>query len=327
MSFPTIVDDEPARLAALHRLAVLDSDPEPAFENVIALVQSVLRVPMAAVSLLDEHRQWFKARGGIRAHETPRDISFCTHAIRQDEAFIIPDARLDPRFAENPLVTGEPGIRSYLGIPLRSPDGYNLGALCVIDTEPRTFSEAEISLLGNFAQIVINEMELRRAAQYDELTRAHSRRAFTDRLEQEIERHRRYGTPASLVLIDVDHFKAVNDTHGHPVGDLVLSGIVALLNEVRRPSDVVGRLGGEEFAMLLPETDSAEAMLAADRYREAIAANPIAIGPERTLSVTASFGISGIADGIDTPRDWLACADVPLYQAKREGRNCCRATL
>lgn len=318
------LDDEPARLAALHRLNILDSESEPAFDNVVSLVRSVLNVPMAAVSLLDEQRQWFKAKSGLDASETPRNVSFCTHAIRQSEAFIVPDACLDPRFAENPFVTGDPGIRSYLGIPLRGPDGYNLGALCAIDTVAREFSPYEIALLDNFAQIVINEMELRRAAQYDELTRAHSRRAFTDRLEQEIERHQRYGSQAALLLIDIDHFKTVNDTHGHPAGDIVLASMVSILNEVRRPSDVIGRIGGEEFAMLLPETSLEDAYAAAERYRQAIAATPIMLDEERSLTITASFGISEIAPAIATPRQWMACADVPLYAAKREGRNCCR---
>ncbi len=317
--------DEAGRLAALRRLNVLDSGPEEAFENIVSLIRTVLRVPMAAVTLLDENRQWFKARRGIDASETPRDVSFCTHVIQQGQPMVITDARLDPRFADNPAVTGEMGIRSYLGIPLQCSDGYNLGALCAVDTVPRDFTLSEMDLLSSFAQIVTSELELRRVAQYDTLTGALTRRAFLDRVGEELERYHRYGCPGTLVLIDIDHFKAVNDTHGHPAGDAVLREVVASLKRNKRPSDVLGRLGGEEFAMLLPETGVPGALLAAERLRTAVAESPVELASGATIPVTASFGIAGLNPDILAPEQWLACADVPLYQAKRSGRNACRA--
>lgn len=131
--------DEPGRLMALRRYAILDTSPEEPFDKLTQLVRDVLGVPIAAVSLIDAERQWFKSITGLTACETSRDISFCSHAIQRQEPMMIPDATLDPRFAGNPLVTGEPGIRSYLGIPLTTPDGYNLGALCAIDLQPRSF--------------------------------------------------------------------------------------------------------------------------------------------------------------------------------------------
>ena len=116
--------DEPARLAALQRLAVLDSEPEEPFDNVVALVRAVLGVPMAAVSLIDEDRQWFKAACGLEASETPRDVSFCTHTIAADDLLVIADTREDPRFATNPMVVETPFVRFYAGVPLRvTPPG------------------------------------------------------------------------------------------------------------------------------------------------------------------------------------------------------------
>jgi diguanylate cyclase (GGDEF)-like protein len=325
MYHDTALIDEPARLAALKRLAVLDTQPEEPFENVVALIRTVLDVPMAAVSLLDEDRQWFKARSGLDATETPRDISFCTHAIRQREPMIIPDATKDPRFAANPMVVGGPEIRSYAGIPLQSPDGYNVGSLCAIDTRARNFTPSEIATLAKFARIVVDELELRRIAGRDQLTGALTRRGFIERANQELERFRRYGRPASLAMVDIDYFKTINDTHGHPVGDKVLSEFAERLRRAARPNDLLGRLGGEEFAILMPETSAEEALAAANRFREHIAMPVFVPAPRIELKVTASFGIAQTDPSISDAEGWIAAADGPLYEAKHSGRNRCVA--
>jgi GAF domain-containing protein len=147
--------DEPGRLAALHRYEILDTPKESSFERITGLVKTVLNVPMCAVSLIDTDRQWFKSCVGLTVSQTTRNISFCTHTIMERQPLHIPDATLDARFAENPLVTGDPFIRSYLGVPLSTPDGYNIGSLCAIDTKARTFSIDQIAVLqsgvpGNF---------------------------------------------------------------------------------------------------------------------------------------------------------------------------------
>jgi diguanylate cyclase (GGDEF)-like protein len=317
--------DEPARLAALHRMAVLDSEPEEPFENIVALVRTVLGVPMAAVSLIDEDRQWFKARSGFDATETSRDVSFCTHTIQQRDPLIVDDATQDARFAANPLVTGDPNVRSYAGVPLRTSDGYNVGSLCAIDTQARAFSASEIDVLEKFARIVVADLELRRIAGKDQLTGALTRRGFIDRADQEIERHHRYARPASLAMIDIDHFKAINDTYGHPAGDTVLRQISQLLQSEARPNDLLGRLGGEEFAMLMPETHSAAGYVAAERFRQRIAANSVEVAPGVRVQVTASFGVVELTAAITGAESWLAAADVLLYAAKRRGRNRCIA--
>jgi diguanylate cyclase (GGDEF)-like protein len=323
MYHDTALTDEPARLAALKRLAVLDSEPEEPFENVVALIRTVLDVPIAAVSLLDEDRQWFKACRGLDASETRRSDSFCTHAIQQREPMIIPDATKDPRFAANPFVIGVPEIRSYAGIPLQTPDGYNIGSLCALDTRARTFTSSEIATLAKFARIVVDELELRRIAGRDQLTGALTRRGFIERANQELERFRRYDRPASLTMVDIDHFKSINDTHGHPVGDKVLREFAERLCKAARPNDVLGRLGGEEFALLMPETSAQEALIAADRFRERIAATVFTPAPGIELKVTASFGIAQSVAAIADAESWIAGADAPLYEAKHKGRNCC----
>ena len=132
--------NELSRLAALLRYEILDSAEEAAFDDFTQLASRLCDTPIALISLVDDRRQWFKSRVGLAVSETPRDISFCSHAIRGSEIFEVPDALADPRFRDNPLVTGEPGIRFYAGTLLRTPDGHNLGTLCVIDRKPRRLS-------------------------------------------------------------------------------------------------------------------------------------------------------------------------------------------
>lgn len=318
-----MAENEEGRLAALNDLQILDTEPEEAFEHIVSLVQSILGVPIAAVSLVDRDRQWFKARRGLAPTETPRNISFCSHAIEQAEPFHIPDARLDSRFADNPLVTGEPGIRSYTGIPLRTTDGFNVGALCAIDQKPRELTDAEVSILSNLAKIVEKELELRRIAERDALTGALTRRAFCEKAEAEIARFRRYQRPCSLVLADLDHFKQVNDTYGHQAGDRVLCEVTELVIASKRPTDSLGRLGGEEFSLIMPETDVLAAYTAVERFRTSLASHDIALPSGPTIRVTASFGIVQLSEAVTNVDDWLAAADVQLYAAKRAGRNRC----
>lgn len=318
--------DEKGRLAAVARLEVLNTPTEEPFENIVNLVRTILGVPIATVTLVDRDRQWFKASRGLAVHETPRAISFCTHTIQQRVPLLVPDAHLDPRFADNPLVRGSPHIRSYAGVPLRTPEGYNVGALCAIDTKPRTFSAAEVDILANFANIVSDELELRLIARHDHLTGALTRRGFIEQASRELADHARHDRPCSLVMLDVDRFKAVNDDYGHAAGDQVLRQIAELCGSAMRPHDCFGRLGGEEFALLLPDTDHAAAFAAAERFRKMIEAHTFAIAGDLQLRVTVSLGLAPLGPSITSVDGWLAAADAWLYQAKRNGRNrCCPA--
>lgn len=149
---------EAERLDALRTLLVLDTPPEERFDRIARFAATEFDVPMALVSLVDEHRQWFKARVGLEACETSRDISFCGHAIEGSGVMVIEDARRDPRFADNPLVTSDPFIRFYAGAPLILPNGLSVGTLCVIDTEPRAFTRIEQSILGALRDVVVEEL-------------------------------------------------------------------------------------------------------------------------------------------------------------------------
>ncbi|WP_343562430.1 sensor domain-containing diguanylate cyclase [Kiloniella sp. b19] len=320
MTTHTKLNDEAGRLSALHRYDVLDTPEEQPFENVVNLVQQTLQVPMCAVSLVDEHRQWFKARRGLGVCETGRDISFCTHAIQQTDPFIVNNAEEDPLFMNNPLVTEDPHIRSYLGIPLQTPEGYNIGSLCGIDIKPRDFQPHEVEIMKSFARIVVDELELRQIASSDALTGAMTRRAWCEIAEGEIKRAHRYKRKLSLAILDIDHFKHVNDTYGHPVGDRVIQFLANLCIDEKRESDFFGRYGGEEFVFLITETGEEESKNLLERIRKNFQDSPIPIGGGETIHCSISAGIASLREKEFLP-PLLERADQRLYQAKETGRN------
>lgn len=158
-----IMKDEGLRVSALRGYGILDTPNEPQFDEIVKDAAASMRTPIALISLLDENRQWFKARVGLEASETPRTISFCTHAITRDDVFVVTDASSDIRFSSNPLVTGNPGIRFYAGAPLKSSKGALIGTLCVIDTQPRLMMRLRQRLeLAELAERVMVQMEMRR---------------------------------------------------------------------------------------------------------------------------------------------------------------------
>ena len=155
------VRQESARVAALDRYAILDSEPEQSFDDLVTLAAFVCRTPIAMLSLVDDHRQWFKSRVGVQIRETPKDTSFCAHAIQQEDLFIVPDTLKDPRFKENPMVVGEPHIRFYTGAPIINEDGFALGTLCVIDRQPRELDSEQKEALWSLSRLALGQMELR----------------------------------------------------------------------------------------------------------------------------------------------------------------------
>lgn len=315
------LDDEPGRLSALGRYDLLDSGNEEGFEQILQLVQRVFAMPMAAVTLVDAERQWFKARRGLAAPETPRSIAFCHHTIAAADGLAVEDALLDPRFAETPLVQGEPHIRSYLGAPLRTPDGYQVGALCVIGNDRRQFTREDRDILQRFSEVVVSHMELRQLASCDGLTGVLSRRAFDQAVFEAVETQRRGAANRhgqALAIIDIDHFKRINDTHGHAFGDTVLVAVAKALETTVGAEAIVGRLGGEEFGVLLDAEDCATAATCAEVLRGAVAAIRIA---DHDLSVTCSIGVALLTPALATPDGWMHVADMALYAAKRDGRN------
>ncbi|MFC3912820.1 PAS domain S-box protein [Pseudaeromonas sharmana] len=162
MAYP-ILPDETERLNVLNALNLLDTPPEEVFDRITRLVSHVLDVPIALVSLIDADRQWFKSRVGLDVAETPRELAFCAHAIAQTTPMIVPDATQDMRFMDNALVTGNPNIRFYAGVPLRSSGGFPIGTLCAIDSKPRQLTRDETNILLDLAAVVSKEVQMREA--------------------------------------------------------------------------------------------------------------------------------------------------------------------
>ncbi|WP_313171655.1 GAF domain-containing protein [Massilia oculi] len=151
-------DNEAARLAALYELLILDTPPEERFDKIARFAADEFDMPIVLVTLVDAERQWFKARVGTQVCETGRDVSFCSHAILHDEIMVVEDALQDPRFADNPLVTGAPHIRFYAGAPLALPSGLRLGTLCLIDRRPRTLDPLDLGILGTLRDLAVMEL-------------------------------------------------------------------------------------------------------------------------------------------------------------------------
>src|SRR5262245_32879518 len=181
----SLVKNEKQRLKVLWQYSVLDTVPEEIFDDLTELAARICEAPIALITLVDENRQWFKSKVGISIQETSRDISFCAHAIKQPELFIVPDATKDARFSHNPLVTSDPKVRFYAGAPLISPDGYALGTLCVIDKVARELRPGQEQALRILARHVMSQLELRRRA----LELADANRA-RDQMQQDLDQAR-----------------------------------------------------------------------------------------------------------------------------------------
>lgn len=328
---------EARRLAALRRTGLLDSAPEPEFDELVATAAAVCGTAVSVVSLIDESRQFFKASVGLDHRETPREIAFCDVAIRQEDMLLVEDATADARFRDNPLVKPKDGIRFYAGVPLRNSEGYALGTLCVFDRHPRTLNEAQAKALKSLAQQVNARIELRvqrlelestlaelkRAnrklellAATDGLTGLANRRTLDERLSWETAQRRRNQLPLALLMFDIDNFKQRNDTFGHEDGDEVLRQFAEVLRSTVRESDLAARFGGEEFAILLPETDEEKAMILARRIIDRVHATPW-----RHRPVTVSVGAAASNLPGQQAAELVRQADLALYAAKHAGKD------
>lgn len=317
MQPPKTPHNERIRLATLRSLSVLDTQPEERFDRLTRMARRMFRAPIALVSLIDENRQWFKSCDGLSLSELPRETSFCGHAILGNDVFLIEDALKDARFADNPLVTGEPHIRFYAGCPLRSIDGTKMGTLCIIDTKPRAFDSDDMTALKDLTAMVEAELTSFQLAITDELTKISNRRGFNLLAQYSLDFCLRQRVTATLVFLDLDNFKQVNDSFGHAEGDRSLIRFSDAMKTSFRDSDVFARLGGDEFLVLLTDTSKAEAETAIEKLLQQIQAQNSA--GQRVNDLSFSCGIVEFqTEKHKTIDDLLADGDLLMYQIKNE---------
>lgn len=338
---------DPNRVAAVRDTGLLDTPPEESFDRLTRLAAKLTGAPVTLVSLLDSSRDFYKSAFGLgEPLNTARQLegrSFCHYAMVSDGPLVLADVTQMAVFCDVPTVKSL-GVRAYAGIPLVTAQGQVLGSFCAVDFEPRQWTETDVEVLVELAHSAMREIQLRKAVResdalnrrlleqlqrVDELNRAlaelattdsltglRNRRAFDHSLALELAIVERHHSPLSLLMLDVDHFKRINDRLGHDAGDQVLQMIGQVLSAGARVIDIVARVGGEEFAVLLPNTGAQGALEVAERMRLAVVQAP----PGAHGGVTISIGVVTLQDG-ETASSLYARADAALYAAKEAGRN------
>ncbi len=327
MMVPALHPVESARLQTAQDLALFTFRREEAFGRVVHLAKQFFDVPICAFSVIDSTRQIFKVIEGLDVSETSRAISFCGHAILSKDILNIPDTHHDARFADNPLVIDEPHIRFYAGAPVFAPNGMPVGALCIVDRQPRELTGDQLCALRSFADIVQDELILRRQPVRDPLTGVYSQHFADHALRTELRRAYRGQLPLAVLQVNVDNLQAINDRHGYGAGDEVLRCIAdCIASRCRRSGDFIARFGGDKFLVVLPETPIAETRAIAERILESVRSLPPK-GPPDTGSdhVTATIGgvvVRDIAHLGYGPDLILLDVDRRLADAKSAGRDC-----
>ncbi|MCL1065897.1 sensor domain-containing diguanylate cyclase [Shewanella olleyana] len=310
-----IHDNEEARLQTLRNLNVLDTAAEERFDRITRLAKRLFSVSICLVSLVDENRQWFKSCQGLVASETPRDISFCGHAIHHEGPFVINDASKDERFSDNPLVTEAPHIRFYTGHPLTMPNGMRVGTLCIIDDKPREFSHDDKIALKDLAEMVVSELVSIQQTTLDELTGISNRRGFEVLANQAISTWDRNEVGSCLVFFDLDYFKQINDNHGHDAGDRALKAFANLLTQEFRDSDVIARFGGDEFLVLFCECNDGHVTFALERFKRALKKHNDTSNEPFELAYSVGLASRNAKQKLNVTQ-YLELADQAMYQVK-----------
>lgn len=302
--------DEESRLVELKSLGILDSPAEERFDRFTRLAKRVFNVPLASFSLVDESREWLKSRQGYEANEIPLKNSFCAQAVEKQELLVIHDASGDRRFEKQARDTG---IKFYAGFPIKTHRGHTIGTLNIADTNPRDFSDEDRTCLSDLALMIEEEIGVQSIANIDDLTSLFNRRGFIGVGEHAIAICKRMQRPATVMFFDLDGFKQVNDNFGHAEGDRVLKNIGTLLRSVFRNSDVVARMGGDEFCVLLTGTDT-------DHVERPLLnlANSIQVQNRSTpYEIGYSVGVVEYEDRHNNIGNLMEEADSLMYEQKR----------
>lgn len=334
MQSPAFPLDENKRLELLQSLHLLDTPAEERFDRITRIACRLFGVDGATISLIDSSREWFKSTCGLELPpQVARTVSLSAHGVAEDAPMVVEEAALDARFFDNPLVTGDIGVRFFASAPITMGEGSAPAALSLWDRKGRAAASLDVAALLDLAAIAARELAVsdRSSAQIDTqlttslesridgLTRLWNRAAVVDILQRELTYSQRNGTFVGVLVVDIDGLKRINDRLGHEVGDSTLCEVARRLRATVRPYDSIGRYGGEEFLVLLPGADHNSSYTAAERVRLSVAeGNSIGFATPVTISVGGS-SING-----QTASDSSALirkAEGALQQAKARGGN------
>lgn len=320
MSAYPIPDNEAERQAALDDHFILDTEPGEDFNRITRLASQMLGVPIALITLVDRQRQWFLSRVGLEPSETPREVAFCAHTICSDDVMVVSDATADGRFKDNPMVTGDPRIRFYAGVPLQTGSGFNLGTLCVISPQPRQLAGTEQQLLEDLAGMVMQYLESRRNSYLCPLTGLQNRRPFKEAGQRDFQRARQSGDALTLLLFGLDDFPGFCARFGPPQGDRLLQEMAARLRTQVEESDLLGRVTADEFAVLRPGLDGHGGKALAEQTRAALALDGWLVeGVRHPLAI--SCGVASLGGDDSGFKNMFRRAEAALTQARLSGMS------
>lgn len=308
----------------LFSMDVLDTASDSTFDRIARVAATSLKMPVVLIALSDGDGRLFKSVVGRDIADIRALQVLCNHLVGEQDLIEIFDTTRDARCTDNPLVTGPEQIRFCAGAPIRSQDGRRAGTLAVLDCTPRRLTEVEKQLLTDLASLATHELDIRRVAATDPLTGAWNRRMLEQVAHNEFHRSRRLERPFSVAVMDLDHFKSVNDRYGHDAGNDALRAFARTFRTVMRAEDWLFRVGGEEFVALLTGASAKAAFMGIERLRAAIEAREVET-PDGPFHITISGAVIEAADSRGRPHASLDTlirkADMGLYEAKRDGRN------
>lgn len=334
----TIASTATIKLANLPSAELVHTPLEERFERLTRLARRALGMPVAAIMLLNDGKQWFKSIAGWNVSELAQDMTLCEWTLDERRIHVVADMAADPRTARHPFVVGPPNLRFYAGFPLYDRDDVPNGSFCVLDRKPRALSPVDERTFLDLAELAQQELRAddltkagaalgaklsvaRREAMIDPLTRLWNRRGANVLLKAALERADRERLTLGVAVLDLDNFKRINDTYGHQAGDELLRKIGARLVGAVRNQDLTFRLGGDEFLLLMIDTDEDAAKWIAERVRRAITDETI---PTRVGELPASASVGLTMRGADerlTVEELLERADQALRRSKTDGRN------
>ena len=334
----TIASTATIKLAQLPESTFFCTPIEERFERLTRLARRALNVPVAAITFLNEEKQWFKSVAGWNVTELPNDHSFCPITLAAGRLTVFEDTHQDTSVRQHPLVTTGPHFRFYAGLPITDQNETLCGTFCVFDQKPRQLSKKDKETLRDLADLAQREILgenlravhssltsklgiARRESMMDPLTRLWNRRGAAVMIKGAMENARVHGSSIGIAILDLDNFKRINDTYGHQIGDEVLRKTALRIIQTVRSDDSVCRIGGDEFLLLMKDSDSSVAKKTAERIRKTVVGEPI---PTRqgAITISTSVGLIVRAGTDDISVDELIeRADQALLKSKSLGRD------